>query len=145
MFSSLKRMASSMIGDVEKMFDRAISADTFRRVVSTGYLIASADGDFDADEKKSLSKFVGRYLPQFQLKDVIGVIEDCEEKMSFDKDIGLREILDDIGKSNDEDGKLIMNVCGFIGKADGDYDKDEKMMARSIATVLNLPFAEYGL
>jgi len=145
MFNSIKRFAKSVVDEGEKALSRAVDKGTFKRVVFAGYLIAQADGDFDSDEKSALAKIVNKELPQFDIKDIIELINECDEKVNFDKRLGTTEILDFIGGANDEDSALIMRICCFIGEADGTFDQDEKMVARDIAMRLNVSPSRYGL
>lgn len=140
-------MAMNAASKGESLFNRTINKTLFTRVVSAGYLIASADGDFDSTEKKALARLIKKDLAEFTTDDVIAVIKNCDDKIAFDEELGLREILDEIAKSagNAGDAAQIMNVCAFIGRADGDYDKDERAMALSICYALKLPPVNYGL
>lgn len=145
MFNKLKNMASDLFDAGESIITRAMDKSTFTRVVYASYLIADADGNFDANERAALAKFINKEMPQFDITDVIKTISECEKKVAFDKDLGTMELLDEISKADGDDAKLIMRVCCFIGKADGSFDQDEKLMARSIATKLKLPLSDYGL
>ena len=147
MFSKLVSMAKNVAKQGESFVNRTIGKTLFTRMVYAGFLIASADDDFDSDEKKALVKLINRDLPDFKMEDIAATIKVCEDKISFDKQMGTQEILDEISvsASDPEDAKAIMKVCAFIGKADGDYDKDEKLMARSICSSLKLKQSEYGL
>ena len=145
MFNKLKKMGEKLFNEGEKALNRAIEKSTFKRVVYAGYLIASADGDFDADEKSALARIVNKELPQFEINDIIKLITDCDNKVLFDKRLGTAEILDFIGAADDEDAQLIMRICCFIGEADGKFDMDEKLVARDIAMRLNISPSRYGL
>jgi len=145
MFDSIKKFATDVIGEGEKALSRAVGKKTFKRVVCAGYLIASADGDFDADEKNDLSKIVQKTLPQFDLADILGVIDECDDKISFSKTMGTMEILDDIGGATGDDAKLIMRVCCFIGESNGKFEQCEKLVARDIAMKLKVSPSEYNL
>lgn len=145
MFNSIKKFAKDMLNDGEKMLSRAVEKGTFKSVVFAGYLIAQADGDFDSDERAALAKIVNKELPQFDIKDIIELINECDEKVNFDKRLGTTEILDFIGGANDEDSELIMRICCFIGEADGSFDRDEKLIARDIAMRLKVQPSRYGL
>ena len=107
--------------------------------------IAQADGDFDGDERSALAKVVNKELPQFEIKDIIALINECDETIAFDKRLGISEILDFIGGASGDDAELIMRICCFIGEADGTFDNDEKLVARDIAVRLNLSPSRYGL
>lgn len=145
MFSKLKKMGEKLINEGEKAISRAIDKSAFKRIVYAGYLIASADGDFDANEKSALAKIVNKELPQFEINDIIYLITECDNKIMFDKRLGTAELLDFIGGADDQDAQLIMRICCFIGEADGKFDQDEKLVARDIAVRLNISPSRYGL
>lgn len=145
MFGTILNAGKSLLAEGEKMFNRVIDTSTFKRVVYAAYLIASADGDFDSDERQSLVKFMKRDFPDFDTSDILTYIKECDAKLEFDKRMGIQEIIDEIARANTEDALMIMRVCAFIGEADGTYDADEKLMARSIALALGLPLANYNL
>lgn len=145
MFDSMKKFAKGVISEGEKAISRAVDKNTFKRVVFAGYLIAQADGDFDSDEKSAMAKIVNKELPQFDIKDILELIKECDEKVNFDKRLGTSEILDFIGGASGEDCELIMRICCFIGEADGTFDSDEKLIARDIAVRLEVSPSRYGL
>lgn len=147
MLGKLRNLADRAFKKGESIFNRAVDVPTFKRTVYVAFLIASADDDFDADEKVNLIKLVQRNLPDFNSTDIIEAIRTCETKIEFDKVFGTQEILDEISKasSEPEQAKYLMNICEFIGKADGDYDEDEKAMAVQIAYALKLDPKHYGL
>lgn len=133
------------VGDAETLFARITDKKQFARVVTASYLIARADGDFDASEKSALCKLVNQKLPQFKMDDILGVLDSCEEKMSFDETMGTQELMHDISKASDSDAAQIMQAACFIGAADGDFDDDEKDVARRLAATMNVKCEAYGL
>lgn len=146
-FNKLRDMAAAAANKGGSLFNRTINKALFVNVVSAGFLIASADDDFDADEKKALVRLINKDLPDFTTEDIIKVIDNCASKMEFDKDLGIQEILNEISKTsgNEDDAKQIMAVCAFIGAADGEYDQQEKLVARSICYALKLNPTHYKL
>lgn len=145
MFNRLKNEFSKIMKEGENVISRAIDKSTFKRVIYAGYLIASADNDFDSDEKAALARIVNKELPQFDIKDIIPVIKECDNIVAFDKRLGVTEILDFVGGASGDDAKMIMRICCFIGEADGSFDRDEKLVARDIAVRLKLSPSEYRL
>ena len=135
----------SMQDDAEKLFGRIKDRDTFRRVVFSAYLIARADGSIDSEEKSALAKLIKRDLPQFTLDDIIAALAKADEKLEFDETIGTMELFDDISGAKGESRNLIMRTAVFIGASDGDFDADEKAVARKLATRMGLRPADYQL
>lgn len=145
MLDSFKKFIDDIAGEGEKLFSRVKDKSLFRRVVSASYLIARADGDFDSDEKSALASIVSKKLPQFSIGDILKVLGDCEEKVSFDTTMGVMEIMDDIGGASGEDAAMIMRISCFIGASDGDFDDDEKKVAGDMAKRMGIDPAGYGL
>ena len=145
MFNSFKKFIDDISEEGEKLFSRVKDRSLFRRVVSASYLIARADGDFDQDEKSALASIVSKKLPQFSIADILEVLGDCEEKVSFDTAMGVMEIMDDISGASGEDAAMIMRISCFIGASDGDFDADEKKVASDMAKRMGIDPAGYGL
>lgn len=145
MLSRLLKGTAGLINKGEKLLKRTMNQKAFKYVVFTAYLIASADGDFDNQEKEALVKLIKRDYPDFETKDIIAYIDECDDKIKFNAAMGTQEIVDFLATADSEDSRMIMRVCEYIGAADGTYDKDEKLMARTIAYALNLKPTEFGL
>ena len=143
--SIFSKFIEDIAKDAETFFGRVKDKSTFRRLVSACYLIARADGDFDSDEKSGLAKLVQKHLPHFSIGDILKVLGECEEKIAFDVTMGFQEIMDDIAKASGDDAELIVRACCFIGAADGDFDADEKKVAKAIAVATDLDPSRYGL
>jgi len=145
MFDSIKNIVTNVIGEGEKALSRVINKGTFKRIVCAGYLIASADDDFDADERDDLAKIIQKDMPQFNLVDILMVLNECDDKISFSKPIGTMEILDSIAGATSDEAKQIMRVCCFIGESNGKFEQCEKIVARNIAIRLKVSPSEYNL
>ncbi len=145
MFDKLKKMMEEVAEEGEKLFSRVKDKSLFRRVVSASFLIAIADGDFDSDEKAALAKVIAKELPQFKIDDILEILSDCESKFAFDKTMGVMEITQDISAASGDDAELIMRISCFIGAADGDFDADEKQVAKTLANSMGIDPARYGL
>lgn len=144
----LNRFASfleSIAEEGEKLFGRVKDKALFRKVVSASFLIARADGDFDSDEKSALAKIVVKKLTVFGLRDILAVLNDCEEKVAFDETMGVMEIMDDICSATGDDAEMIIRIACYIGAADGDFDADEKKVAAAMGKRMGIDLAKYGL
>lgn len=145
MFSNFKNMISDFADQSATMFARVTNKKTFDRVVFASFLIARADGNFDASEKTGLAKVINKDFPQFKLTDIIDTLGVADAKIAFDETLGELELIDEIKKASGEDAELIVRTACFIGAADGDFDDDEKAVASKIASALGLSPAAYGL
>ncbi len=142
---NFKQMISDVSSQAESLFSKIKDKNTFRRVVYASFLIARADGNFDADEKKALGELISKDFPQFKLTDILDVLSKAKEKLDFNVDFGVREILEDIGKARGDDAALIVRTACYIGAADGDFDDDEKKVAKRICEQMGLSPDAYGL
>lgn len=145
MFSKVLKAASNLLDSGVDAITCLMSGDQFKRIVYAGYLIGSADGDFDRDEKAALVQYIQKEYPSFELKQIVSIIEECDSKMQFDAKLGTQELINSFADVDAEDGAEVMRFVCFIGRADGKFDTNEKMMARSIGAKLNISLSEYEL
>lgn len=145
MLDALTKMIANVAEEGEKLFGRVKDKSLFRRVVSASFLIARADGDFDADEKKALATIVSTKLTHFGIADILKVLGECEEKLAFSELMGIMEIMDDICAATGEDAEMIIRISCFIGASDGDFDDDEKLVASDMAVRMGIDPTRYGL
>lgn len=143
--SVFRKFVEDMAQNAETFFGRIKDKSLFRRLVSACYLIARADGNFDADEKSATAKLVQKHLPHFSITDILAILTECEEKVAFDETLGVQEIIDDIAKSSGENAEMIIRACCYIGAADGDFDDDEKAVTRKICAATKIDPSRYGL
>ena len=112
-------------------------------------LIALADGEISAPEKQKMVKFIETHeaLSVFTTSDVIKAFQDYVSQIEFDKDIGDAKAYEAIRKlkSNDEAARLVMRMILSIAASDGNFDDDEKSVARKVAQELNLNATEFEL
>jgi len=144
-FNAFKDFFDDVRASGSTLFARIKDKDTFRRVVYAGFLIARADGNFDANEKSALARLIHKDLSQFKIDDITAALDKAAETIEFDTTLGKQEILADIAKAKDDAAELIMRTAVYIGGADGNFDDDEKVVAREICQRLGLNAADYGL
>ncbi len=145
MLDNFIKMITDVSNEAGTFFSKIKDKNTFRRVVYASFLIARADGNFDSDEKKALGKSFAIRFPQFKLTDILNVLGDANKKIDFNEDFGIREIMEDIGKASGDDAALIVRTACYIGATDGDFDDDEKKVAKSICVAMGLSPSTYGL
>ena len=68
-FNAFKDFFDDVRASGSTLFARIKDKDTFRRVVYAGFLIARADGNFDANEKSALARLIHKDLSQFKILD----------------------------------------------------------------------------
>lgn len=145
MFNSFKKFLEDAADQAETMFARITDKNTFKRVVYAAFLIARADGNFDSDEKSALAKIIAKDFPQFKLTDILEVLTEATAKIDFDVTMGTMEIMDEIAKASGSDAELIVRTACFIGAADGDFDADERNVAKQLCIRMGLTASTYGL
>jgi tellurite resistance protein TerB len=145
MINNFKKMLGGVAYQAETFFAQIKDKHTFRRVVYASFLIARADGVFDADEKKALGDLIAKDFPQFKLADILKVLSEANKKIEFDESFGVMELLEEIGKAKDEEAALIVRTACYIGAADGSFDPDERQVAKQICEKMGLSVITYGL
>ena len=145
MLSRFKQMILDIAEQGENLFNKVKDRALFKRVVQASFLIAIADGDFDSDEKKALAGVIKQKLPQFEISDILEVLDDCQSLTDFSLDMGTAELMDNISKARNEDSEMIVRIACYIGAADGDFDPDERAVAKDMCTRMGLVPSLYGL
>ncbi|WP_444930388.1 tellurite resistance TerB family protein [Microbulbifer sp. SSSA002] len=123
---------------------------SFMEAVANGCaLMSAADGEITSDEKMKMAGFINNSseLKIFNMKDVIKVFNDACEKIDFDFQIGQAEALKIISKvkDNETQARLLVRVVCAVGGSDGDFDNDEKAVARLICLELGLNPVDFEL
>lgn len=145
-FDKLSALGKDLFADAERAFRHVTTRKEFAQVCQAAFLIARADGSFDPSEKAMLQKLIAAKLPQFGPRDILEAINDAEATLAFSVDAGVQMLLANIGAAKGtETAQLIMLVALAIAGADGNFDDDEKRVAREIATVLGLEPGKFGL
>lgn len=145
MFDKFTEFLAEIADNGAVMANRLKDKSTFRRIVYSAYLISRADGDIDAEEKNALAKFIAKDFSHFKINDILNIIKQCDDKMDFDETFGYQEIMDEIAKASGDDAEQIVRLACFVGASDGNFDDEEKIVARDIAKRLAIDPARYGL
>jgi tellurite resistance protein TerB len=118
-------------------------------VVAGCALVAAADGNVSAEEKRKMAGFIqnSAELKVFDMNKVIAAFNSAVEKFEFDAEIGRAEALRTIAKvaKKPEAARLLVRVCCAIGSADGSFDENERAACRTICRELGLPPADFDL
>lgn len=142
---NLKNKASELKTEALKFKNK----DFLNAAVSGSVLISMADGNISSEEKQKMMRFIENYeaLSVFSSKELIDAFQNCVTQIEFDKDLGEAKAYDAIRKmkSNDAAARLIMRLTIAIAGADGNFDDDEKRVARKIAMELSLNPADFEL
>ncbi|BCU07865.1 tellurite resistance TerB family protein [Allochromatium tepidum] len=143
--NNLKQKASDLKNEVMKFKNK----DFLNAAVSGSVLISMADGHVSSDEKQKMMRFIENYeaLSVFSSKEIIESFQNTMTQIEFDKDLGEAKAYEAIRKmkGNDEGARLIVRLAIAIGGADGNFDDNEKRVARKLAMELGLNPADFDL
>ncbi|CAI8878489.1 tellurite resistance TerB family protein [Methylocaldum szegediense] len=144
-FNALKQKASELKTEALKFKNR----DFLNAAVSGSVLVSMADGIISSEEKQKMMRFIENYEPLsvFSAKELIDAFQNAVSQIEFDKDLGEAKAYEALRKmkNNDAAARLIMRLIISIGGADGNFDDNEKRVARKIAMELGLNPAEFEL
>jgi len=143
----LKGMAQGAGAALEGEFSRLTNKGALDALVGASVMIAAADGDISSDEKTKLLGFLknSALTKAYSTDQVIKTFTDHADRFSFDADVGRSEALRIISKqrANVETARAIARLCVMIGKADGEFDQNERNAATQIVNELGLNPSEF--
>ena len=143
--SQLKTKANELKTEALKFKNK----DFLNAAMAGSALIAMADGSITSEEKQKMIKFIesNDALSVFTTSDVIKAFQEFVGQLEFDKDIGEAKAYQAIGKmkSNNEAARLLVRMIIAIAASDGNFDAQEKNIARKITRELGLQPSEFEL
>ena len=138
-------MQSQLVSQV-KQFKNKNFADATMAVCA---LVAASDGKIDSDERKKTASFIGSNdtLAVFDVSQLQKTFVEFCDKLTNDFDFGKIDLLQIISKlkKTPPQARAAIQVGIIIGKADGDFDDDEKNILREICLTLGVDKAEFDL
>jgi tellurite resistance protein TerB len=118
-------------------------------VIAGCALVAYADGNITAEEKRKMLGFIqnSEELKVFQTDQVIAFFNQMAAKFEFDGQIGIAEALKIVGKLKKDNGaaRLMVRVCALVAASDGDFSASEKQMLVKICGELGVNPADFDL
>lgn len=132
---------------VEEM-TRFKNKEVLQGVVAGCTYIAAADGKITSDEKqKTLGLIRNSALTKvYGADEVIRIFNENTDRFDFDVDTGRIEALRIIAKLKGKpEASMLVRACIMIGKADGDFDQNERRAAAEIARELGLSPSDFDL
>ncbi len=143
--AGLKSKASELKNDVLKFKNQ----NFLNAAMAGSTLIAMADGTITPEEKQKMVKFIESHeaLSVFTTSDVIKAFQGFVGQFEFDKDIGETKAYEALRKLKDNDaaGRVVVRLIISIAGADGNFDDNEKRIARKIAVELGQNPADFEL
>jgi tellurite resistance protein TerB len=145
LLNSVKKKSAEMKAGVLKFRNK----DFLSAAAAGSVLIARADGSISADEKKKMIALITHNdaLKVFDTADVIKVFNEYLGYFEFDADVGNSKAFDSLNKIRGDDAqcRTLMRLVIAIAAADGDFDADEKIVAKKVATELGLNASEFDI
>ncbi|QYF94912.1 tellurite resistance TerB family protein [Massilia sp. PAMC28688] len=143
--SNLKTKAGELKTEALKFKNK----DFLNAAMSGAALISMADGSVSSEEKQKMIKFIesNDALSVFTTSDVIKSFQDAVTQLEFDKDIGEAKAYQALGKmkNNKDASRLLVRMIIAVAASDGNFDENEKVVARKIARELGVEPSEFEL
>ena len=143
--SGLKTKAGELKTEALKFKNK----DFLNAAMAGSALVSMADGSVSAEEKQKMIKFIetNEALSVFSTNDVIKAFQDFVGQLEFDKDIGEAKAYQALGKmkTNVQAARLLVRMIIAVAASDGNFDANEKGVARKICKELNVDPAEFEL
>ena len=112
-------------------------------------LVASADGDIDADERRKTASFImsNETLKIFSASDLKDKFQFFCDKLEADYDFGKIEAIQALSalKGKPEQARACIQLGLIIGGADGDFDADEKRAIKEACNAVGIAPSEFDL
>lgn len=149
MFQSLREMVSSITSGLEAQVARFKNAKFLNAAIAVCARIAAADGTIGQEEKQKMFQFMSIFpaLKVFQPSEILAAWNQLMQFYDISADLGNAEANKLIAlMAGDADASsTLIHLGAAIGSSDGDFDDTEKAALRSVAGILNLRAADYGL
>lgn len=122
--------------------------DVLQAIVAGCTCIAYADGKVTSDEKTKMLGFL-RSSPLtavYGLDEVVKLFDENVRRFDFDVEAGRIEALRIVGNLKGRpEASMLVRTCIAIGKADGDFDQDERRAVAEIARELGLNPSDFDI
>ncbi|WP_425146109.1 tellurite resistance TerB family protein [Deinococcus sp.] len=146
---NLRNGLNNVSSQLSDQVSRFKSADFAEATMSMCALIAAADGNISADERRKVAGFIASNdtLKVFQPADLKTRFDKYCDKLSQDYDFGRIEAIQAIGKlrGKPDQARAVIQLGMIIGGADGNFDESEKVQVRDAARAVSLDPAEFGV
>lgn len=149
MLSDFMEQAKKKFSELKNDALKYKSKDFLNAALGGSALVIVADGKVDAAEKQKMMSFIenNEALSIYDTSEVVKVWKDYMDTIEMDYDIGSAKAYAALGKvkGKTDQARLVMRMVCAIGAADGNFDHDEKTVARKIAIELELNPSDFDL
>lgn len=148
-FSNFLAGLKTKAGELKTEALKFKNKDFLNAAMAGSALVAMADGSVSQEEKQKMIKFIENNdaLSVFSTSDVIKAFQEFVGQLEFDKDIGEAKAFQALGKmkSNVDASRLLVRMIIAVAASDGNFDANEKAVARRISKELNINPVEFEL
>lgn len=148
-FSNFLAGLKTKAGELKTEALKFKNKDFLNAAMAGSALVAMADGSVSPEEKQKMIKFIENNdaLSVFSTADVIKAFQEFVGQLEFDKDIGEAKAFQALGKmkSNVDASRLLVRMIIAVAASDGNFDANEKAVARRISKELNINPVEFEL
>jgi len=135
------------LGDLTDEAQKLMHKTFLQAMTGAGALTAAADGSIDPCEKQKMVSFIKANpdLEVFSEREILTSFDAWVTQIQTDVDSARSNMFAAIGKlkNNENAARILMRQVVAIAEADGNFDDDEKAIAREIAQELGLSADEF--
>lgn len=148
-FDKLKTVISSASTELTTQVGRFKNRKFMESTVAVCAIIAMASNGASSEEKRKMIDFIkqSNELSVFNTDEIIQFFNKLASSFEFDSDIGKGEAMKYITpiKTQPEAAQLSLRVGIAVAKSDGDFDPQERALAKEICLALNLNPSDFLL
>lgn len=141
LFGSIMNKMESLSADAMKEMKKFLNEDVMIGTMAACAMVANANGEIKTEEKKKIIGIIQRNetLKNYDTDVVINHFKKFIDDYVFDADIAEGICLKAIKKiTGQEQKEILVRECIAIGKADGDFDRNEKEVVKKICRTLGI-------
>lgn len=141
LFDSILNKAGGIGSDLLSKAKNYLNKDLMNGTMAALAMVACANGNVEKEEKQKLTGIIRRseLLNSYNIHEVLNAFDRFVSEYEFDADVGEGECLKAISKITEFESKqLLIRECIAIGKADGEFDEDEKAVVIKICKMLRV-------
>ena len=148
-FNKIKNAVSAGQSELASQVSRFKNRKFMEGTVAVCACISMASNGASAEEKQKMVGFIqqSKDLAVFDVQEVITFFNELATGFEFDIDIGKGEAMKYVMRLKDQPdaAQLALRVGIAVAKSDGDFDDQEKAIAREICQALGFSTDEYHL
>jgi tellurite resistance protein TerB len=152
LWDSLKQAVGGVLGGakgfLQEHFNEFNNGDFKEAAMAFAAKITMADGEATSDEKMKMAGIIERHelLALFDASELRSLYLKQLEDFQFDYDFASENIKKKLAKVSDPDQQRGIIMIGIIiGKADGNFDENERAAVREVINLYNHAMSDYDV